>query len=277
MPASLIQSRTLSLLSLPSLSCTRILHSSRSLPRLSPHQSSPLIAHAAIRVARFTSSSPSKRAAMAPPASPSRQAKLTSKGSIAKPENGGGSGPSSGKRPRPDGTDVPPEAKKAKANSTHKAFPANPPEPNEVGGEDNGTILEKLEEELEAARKGASTSSSSPQKGGCVLYWMRMKDIRLRDNKALSLASSKAKELGQPLVILHVFSPGDYKAHDRSPVRIDWVLRNLRLVQVCPLPQVSQTSGHTKYRTHRRKSSTPSTSLWPSGQSRSARRYHKRC
>lgn len=170
-----------------------------------------------------------------PPASPSRQAKLTSKGSIAKSENGGGglNGASKGKRPRPDGTDVPPEAKKAKANSTHKAFPANPPEPNEVGGEEeNETILEKLEEALEAARKGqASSSSAPPQKGGCVLYWMRMKDIRLKDNKALSFASLKAKELGQPLVILHVFSPGDYKAHDRSPVRIDWVLRNLRLVQ----------------------------------------------
>ena len=184
-----------------------------------------------------------------PPASPSRQTKLTSKGSIAKPENGGGAGASNGKRPRPDGTDVPPEAKKAKANSTHKAFPANPPEPNEVGGEEeNVTILEKLEETLEAARKGAASSSSSaPQKGGCVLYWMRMKDIRLRDNKALSFASSKAKELGQPLVILHVFSPGDFKAHDRSPVRIDWVLRNLRLVQVCPFPQVLELSGQTKY------------------------------
>lgn len=61
-----------------------------------------------------------------------------------------------------------------------------------------------------------------------------MKDIRLKDNKALSLASETAKKLNKNLVILHVLSPGDYKAHDRAPCRIDWVLRNLKLVQVRP-------------------------------------------
>lgn len=52
------------------------------------------------------------------------------------------------KRPRPDGTDVPPEAKKPKANGqaagTHKAFPANPPEPNEI--QDGVTVLGKFKE-----------------------------------------------------------------------------------------------------------------------------------
>ena len=59
-----------------------------------------------------------------------------------------------------------------------------------------------------------------------------MKDLRLRDNKALSLASEAAQKYGKNLVILHVLSPGDYKAHDRAPVRIDFVLRNLALLQV---------------------------------------------
>lgn len=68
--------------------------------------------------------------------------------------------------------------------------------------------------------------------GGTVLYWMRMKDLRLRDNKALSLASETAQKYGKNLVILHVISPGDFKAHDRAPVRIDFVLRNLALLQV---------------------------------------------
>lgn len=61
---------------------------------------------------------------------------------------------------------------------------------------------------------------------------MRMKDLRLRDNKALSLASETAQKHGKNLVILHVLSPGDYKAHDRAPVRIDFVLRNLASLQV---------------------------------------------
>lgn len=68
--------------------------------------------------------------------------------------------------------------------------------------------------------------------GGTVIYWMRMKDLRLKDNKALSLASEAALKYGKNLVILHVLSPSDYKAHDRAPVRIDFVLRNLTLLQV---------------------------------------------
>ena len=59
-----------------------------------------------------------------------------------------------------------------------------------------------------------------------------MKDLRLKDNKALSLASNAAQKLDKKLVILHVLSPGDYKAHDRAAVRIDFVLRNLAAIQV---------------------------------------------
>lgn len=69
------------------------------------------------------------------------------------------------------------------------------------------------------------------EKGGSVVFWMRMKDLRLKDNKALSLASQAAKKLNKHLIILHVISPGDYEAHDRAPVRIDFVLRNLTLLQ----------------------------------------------
>lgn len=61
---------------------------------------------------------------------------------------------------------------------------------------------------------------------------MRMKDLRLKDNMALAAASETAEKYGKSLVILHILSPGDYKAHDRAPVRIDFVLRNLTLLQV---------------------------------------------
>lgn len=61
-------------------------------------------------------------------------------------------------------------------------------------------------------------------------------DIAVEDNTALAQASQKAQELGLPLVWLFVLSPGDYKMHDRSPKRIDFMLRNLRYLRVRPLP-----------------------------------------
>ncbi|KAG1731169.1 DNA photolyase, FAD-binding/Cryptochrome [Suillus occidentalis] len=66
-----------------------------------------------------------------------------------------------------------------------------------------------------------------PSKGQSVVYWMRMGDLRISDNKALALASAQAVEEKIPLVVLHVLSPQDYIAHDRSKIRIDFVLRNL--------------------------------------------------
>ena len=63
------------------------------------------------------------------------------------------------------------------------------------------------------------------------MYWQRMKDIRVKDNMALAHASAFAQAHNKNLVILHVLSPGDFKAHDRAAVRIDFVLRNLRMAQ----------------------------------------------
>ncbi|KAL7420904.1 DNA photolyase phr1 [Cryptotrichosporon argae] len=73
--------------------------------------------------------------------------------------------------------------------------------------------------------------AASAERGECVVYWMRMEDMRVEDNTALSLAASKASELGLPVVGLFVLSPGDYKWHDRSARRIDFMLRNLRWCQ----------------------------------------------
>ncbi|KAF8314757.1 hypothetical protein DL93DRAFT_2057858 [Clavulina sp. PMI_390] len=70
--------------------------------------------------------------------------------------------------------------------------------------------------------------------GECVVYWMRNEDIRLEDNRALEHASKHATKHSIPLVVLFVISPGDYRAHDRSPRRIDFMLRNLRIIQASP-------------------------------------------
>ncbi|KAJ6515767.1 FAD binding domain of DNA photolyase-domain-containing protein [Mycena sanguinolenta] len=68
--------------------------------------------------------------------------------------------------------------------------------------------------------------------GSSVVFWMRMGDLRsFTDNRALSLASAHAKKTDVPLVVLFILSPQDYKAHDRSPRRIDFTLRNLALIK----------------------------------------------
>ncbi|KIP02117.1 hypothetical protein PHLGIDRAFT_32310 [Phlebiopsis gigantea 11061_1 CR5-6] len=64
-------------------------------------------------------------------------------------------------------------------------------------------------------------------RGEAVVYWMRMEDLRIHDNRALSLASAYANAEGVPLLALFVLSPQDYIAHDRSARRIDFTLRNL--------------------------------------------------
>ncbi|KIK68010.1 hypothetical protein GYMLUDRAFT_155610 [Collybiopsis luxurians FD-317 M1] len=69
------------------------------------------------------------------------------------------------------------------------------------------------------------------KKGNAVVYWMRMADLRIADNHALSLASAQAKKEEVPLIVLFVISPQDYKAHDRGARRIDFTLRNLALIK----------------------------------------------
>lgn len=98
--------------------------------------------------------------------------------------------------------------------------------------------------QLQAAMVAARADEQSV--GSSVVYWMRMEDMRseiraienptlnsfalVEDNRALSAASSFAKKNSIPLLVLFIFSPQDYKAHDRGPRRIDFTLRNLSVV-----------------------------------------------
>ncbi|TEB35633.1 photolyase [Coprinellus micaceus] len=79
--------------------------------------------------------------------------------------------------------------------------------------------------------KGMENVIQNPEKGNCVVYWMRMTDLRLSDNRALSKASEKAKEDGVPVAALFVISPQDFIAHDRGARKIDFTLRNLRVIK----------------------------------------------
>ncbi|KAN0097489.1 DNA photolyase, FAD-binding/Cryptochrome [Tylopilus felleus] len=91
----------------------------------------------------------------------------------------------------------------------------------------------------------------NPQSGKSIVYWMRMGDLRIVDNRALAAASKQAIQNKIPLIVLFLFSPQDYIAHDRSKRRIDFVLRNLSEIKESfaeldiPLLTVSHTPRHT--------------------------------
>ncbi|KAJ7179017.1 DNA photolyase, FAD-binding/Cryptochrome [Mycena filopes] len=79
--------------------------------------------------------------------------------------------------------------------------------------------------------KAVADGKNTRKAGQSVVYWMRMGDLRVSDNRALSLASAQAKKSDVPLVAIFVLSPQDYTAHDRSSRRIDFTLRNLVLIK----------------------------------------------
>ncbi|RMZ78316.1 hypothetical protein DV737_g3935, partial [Chaetothyriales sp. CBS 132003] len=64
----------------------------------------------------------------------------------------------------------------------------------------------------------------------CVVHWFRV-DTRSVDNKALHLASQKAKSSGVPLVCVYLVSPQDFEAHLTAPVKVDFILRNLEVLK----------------------------------------------
>jgi deoxyribodipyrimidine photo-lyase len=72
-------------------------------------------------------------------------------------------------------------------------------------------------------RKGIAANKS-------VVHWFKM-DLRTKDNRALALASDFAQTSGVPLIGLYIISPQDYKAHLRAPVRVDFMLRTLKVLR----------------------------------------------
>ncbi|KAJ9111258.1 hypothetical protein QFC22_006558 [Naganishia vaughanmartiniae] len=84
---------------------------------------------------------------------------------------------------------------------------------------------------VENDMKAKLESAGSVGKGEAVVYWMRMEDMRVVDNHALSLANNYARANNVPLVVLWVATKGDWKAHDRGVRSIDFRLRNLRVLK----------------------------------------------
>lgn len=85
----------------------------------------------------------------------------------------------------------------------------------------------------EALEKQGNTKSK-PADGNNVIYLMGMKSLRLEDNRGLAHASQLASErrkAGGNLIIMFFVSPADWKMHNRSARRIDFVLRNLQEIK----------------------------------------------
>ncbi|CZR55508.1 probable deoxyribodipyrimidine photo-lyase PHR [Phialocephala subalpina] len=159
--------------------------------------------------------------------------------------------------------------KKAAANGKRKA--SSPPEssngtkksktsslddlrkPHEKAqeAEDNGIVLRKFyPHEMSNARALAYNANELPRPiddlaqvlgetkserakievRDAVVHWFKC-DLRLKDNKALHLASEKAKSRGVPLICIYIVSPQDFEAHLTAPVRVDFILRTLEIVK----------------------------------------------
>ena len=90
--------------------------------------------------------------------------------------------------------------------------------------------IERPIETLDKAQKETQSERNKIQVKDAVVHWFKC-DLRTTDNKALHLASEKAKSKGVPLICLHIISPQDYKAHMTSAVRGDFVLRTLEVLK----------------------------------------------
>lgn len=66
--------------------------------------------------------------------------------------------------------------------------------------------------------------------GDAVMHWFK-RDLRITDNRALSLASILARSKDVPLICLFIISPQDYQAHLTSAVRVDFELRTLQIIK----------------------------------------------
>lgn len=90
--------------------------------------------------------------------------------------------------------------------------------------------LEKPIDFLARTQRETATKREQIPTGSSVVHWFKG-DLRLKDNKALHLASAFATQHKVPLIALYIISPQDFQAHVRSAVRVDFILRTLHIMQ----------------------------------------------
>ncbi|EPE04027.1 deoxyribodipyrimidine photo-lyase [Ophiostoma piceae UAMH 11346] len=85
-------------------------------------------------------------------------------------------------------------------------------------------------DEMVAALEETAKDMRGVKPGGAVVHWFKT-DLRTNDNRALAMAADKAANAGVPLICLYIISPEDWEAHLRAPVRVDLILRTLKVLQ----------------------------------------------
>ena len=101
---------------------------------------------------------------------------------------------------------------------------------NERCAKYNANEIERPTQSLVKAQRETKQQRDKVVVRDAVVHWFKC-DLRVKDNKALHLASEKAKNRGVPLICLHIISPQDYQAHVTAPVRVDFVLRTLEVLK----------------------------------------------
>ncbi|KAH8682030.1 DNA photolyase, FAD-binding/Cryptochrome [Xylariales sp. PMI_506] len=138
-----------------------------------------------------------------------------------------------------------------KGTSNGSTDPLRKPHPFSGDAEEHGIVLRKYyPHEMSNARAAAYNNDEIPRPmnvlmgamedtasvrqkvevGDAVVHWFKM-DLRTRDNRALWLASQKAKEANVPLICLYIISPQDFEAHLRAPARVDFMMRTLHVLK----------------------------------------------
>lgn len=85
-------------------------------------------------------------------------------------------------------------------------------------------------EELIRTQRDCVDAIVKAKAGDAVVHWFKS-DLRVSDNTALAMASDKAKEAGVPLIGIYLVSPQDFQAHLTAPIRVDFILRSLDVLQ----------------------------------------------
>lgn len=90
--------------------------------------------------------------------------------------------------------------------------------------------LEKPIKTLENAVKETQARRDGIPVGESVVHWFKC-DLRTQDNRSLHRASEKAKSKGVPLICVYLVSPQDFTAHLTASIRVDFILRNLKILK----------------------------------------------
>ncbi|CAO2649801.1 Nn.00g010930.m01.CDS01 [Neocucurbitaria sp. VM-36] len=90
-------------------------------------------------------------------------------------------------------------------------------------------ILDKALEETRDARDAIRTGKVGGN-GNAVVHWFK-RDLRIRDNTALSKAAALAKEKKVGLICVWIMSPQDWQAHLVSPPKCDFEIRSVELLR----------------------------------------------